>query len=68
MSDHIENIEIKNFKSIRHQKIENCKRINVFIGYPNVGKSAILEAIALFSYLQNNFSVPINKLNKSSKL
>lgn len=34
----IETIEIKNFKSIRHQRIEGCKRINVFIGYPNVGK------------------------------
>ncbi|MDQ6762489.1 MAG: AAA family ATPase [Bacteroidota bacterium] len=45
----INNIEIKNFKSIRHQKIEGCKRINVFIGYPNVGKSNILEALSLFS-------------------
>lgn len=44
----IDNIEIKNFKSIRHQKIEGCKRINVFIGYPNVGKSNILEALSLF--------------------
>lgn len=44
----IENIEIKNFKSIRHQKIEGCKKINVFIGYPNVGKSNILEALSLF--------------------
>ena len=45
----IDNIEIKNFKSIRHQKIEGCQRINVFIGYPNVGKSNILEALSLFS-------------------
>ncbi len=45
----INNIEIKNFKSIRHQKIDGCKRINVFIGYPNVGKSNIIEAIGLFS-------------------
>lgn len=45
----INNIEIKNFKSIRHQKIEGCNRINVLIGYPNVGKSNILEAIGLFS-------------------
>lgn len=45
----IDNIEIKNFKSIRHQKIEGCKRVNVFIGYPNVGKSNILEALSLFS-------------------
>jgi predicted ATP-dependent endonuclease of OLD family len=45
----IRNIEIKNFKSIRHQKIEDCKRINVFIGYPNTGKSNLLEALSLFS-------------------
>jgi AAA15 family ATPase/GTPase len=45
----IDNIEIKNFKSIRHQKIEGCKKINVFIGYPNVGKSNILEALSLFA-------------------
>jgi hypothetical protein len=45
----IKNIEIKNFKSIRHQKIEDCRRINVFIGYPNVGKTNILEAIGLYT-------------------
>lgn len=48
----IDNIEIKNFKSIRHQKIEGCKRINVFIGYPNVGKSNILEAISLLTFIR----------------
>ena len=48
----IDIIEIKNFKSIRHQKIEGCKRINVFIGYPNVGKSNILEALSLFGLLE----------------
>jgi AAA15 family ATPase/GTPase len=50
--EHIKNIEIKNFKSIRHQVIDGCKRINVFIGYPNVGKSNILEAIGLYSSFQ----------------
>jgi len=49
---YLDTIEIKNFKSIRHQKIEGCKRINLFIGYPNVGKSNILEALGLFSYLK----------------
>jgi AAA15 family ATPase/GTPase len=46
--NYIDNIEIKNFKSIRHQKIEGCRRINVFIGYPNVGKSNLIEALSLF--------------------
>lgn len=50
----INNIEIKNFKSIRHQKIEGCKRINIFVGPPNVGKSNILEALGLFSVNTNN--------------
>src|SRR5258708_11995010 len=48
----IKNIEIKNFKSIRHQKIDGCKKINVFIGYPNVGKSNILEPIGLYTSLR----------------
>ena len=55
----IDNIEIKNFKSIRHQKIEGCRRINVFIGYPNVGKSNILEALSLGSLELNNAGRPI---------
>jgi predicted ATPase len=45
----IKTIEIKNFKSIRHQKIEGCRRINVFVGHPNVGKSNVLEALSNFS-------------------
>jgi AAA15 family ATPase/GTPase len=49
----IKNIEIKNFKSIRHQKIEDCRRINVFVGYPNTGKSNILEAIGLYSVIRD---------------
>ncbi len=46
----IDNIEIKNFKSIRYAEIKDCKRINVFIGYPNVGKSNILEALSTIQY------------------
>lgn len=48
----IKDIEIKNFKSIRHLKIQDCRRVNVFIGYPNTGKSNLLEAIGLFSSLR----------------
>ena len=48
MANWIHDIEIKNFKSIRHVRVEDCRRINVFIGYPNVGKSNILEALSLF--------------------
>lgn len=46
----IKTLEIKNFKSIKNLKL-NCKRINVFIGEPNTGKSNILEAIGVLSHL-----------------
>jgi AAA15 family ATPase/GTPase len=36
----IKNLEIKNFKSVKHLKLD-CKRINLFIGEPNTGKSNI---------------------------
>ena len=47
MQNNITNLEISNFKSIKNIKMD-CKRINVLIGRPNVGKSNILEALSLF--------------------
>ncbi len=44
----IKTLEIKNFKSIKHLKLD-CKRVNVFIGKPNTGKSNILESVGIFS-------------------
>ncbi len=41
-------IQISNFKSIKEMKID-CERVNIFIGEPNVGKSNILESLALVS-------------------
>jgi AAA15 family ATPase/GTPase len=46
----IKELEITNFKSIKHTKLIN-KRINIFIGEPNTGKSNILEALGLASAL-----------------
>ncbi|HPJ13831.1 MAG TPA: AAA family ATPase [Spirochaetota bacterium] len=51
----ISQLSIKNFKSIRNLEID-CKKINLFIGEPNTGKSNILEAMGLLSwccYLNN---------------
>jgi len=45
----IHKLEIKNFKSIKHLQLD-CKRVNVFIGKPNTGKSNILESIGIFSF------------------
>lgn len=44
----INNITVKNFKSLKSVTLSDCRRINVLIGRPNVGKSNILEALALF--------------------
>ena len=44
----IKNLEIENFKSIKHLKLD-CKKINLFIGEPNTGKSNILETLGIFS-------------------
>ena len=56
MFDHL---EIKNFKSVEHLDIE-CRRVNILIGEPNTGKSNILEALGLISYVGH--SSPPNDL------
>ncbi len=48
MPQFIENIYIENFKSAKHVSLTDCKRINLLIGKPNVGKSNLLEALSLF--------------------
>jgi len=45
----IKNISIKNFKSIKDLEFK-AKRINLFIGKPNTGKSNILEALGIFTF------------------
>lgn len=49
MEHFIKELDIVNFKSIKHLKLTDFRRINLFIGRPNVGKSNILEALSLFS-------------------
>ncbi|HOD54724.1 MAG TPA: AAA family ATPase [Candidatus Cloacimonadota bacterium] len=44
----INQVNIKNFKSIKDITF-SCKKLNVFIGEPNSGKSNILEAMSLQS-------------------
>ena len=54
-------VKIHNFKSIANLELEDCRRINLFIGYPNVGKSNVLEALSLFSLPYLNEGENINK-------
>ncbi len=46
----IQELEIHNFKSIKDLTLP-CKRFNIFIGEPNTGKSNILEALGLVSFV-----------------
>jgi len=46
----ITTLNIERFKSIRTLEL-SCRRVNVFIGEPNTGKSNILEALGLLSWL-----------------
>lgn len=64
MAEFIHEITITNFKSIRDLEIQDCNRINLFIGKPNVGKSNILEALSTFSipYLRENSSRKLSHL------
>jgi hypothetical protein len=55
MENRINRLEIENFKSIKKLQLD-CKRVNIFIGKPNVGKSNILEALSLLgaAYAQDD--------------
>lgn len=58
----LQSLVIKNFKSIKNLHLE-CKRVNLFIGDPNSGKSNILEAFGLL-----NFCADRTKSNSNSSL
>ena len=47
----IETLEIRNFKSIKELRLP-CKRFNLFIGEPGAGKSNLLEALGLLSFIE----------------
>jgi len=54
----IQQLSIKNFKSVKDLQV-SCKKLNVFIGEPNSGKSNIIEALSLQS--QNAMGKELNK-------
>src|SRR5271169_3280437 len=51
----ISHLKIEHFKSIESLDID-CNQINIFIGEPNTGKSNILEALALFTFVDQSFN------------
>lgn len=60
----IKSLYINNFKSIKLVELFDCRRINVLIGRPNVGKSNILEALAMFDvpYMVNSRNKSLSNL------
>jgi AAA15 family ATPase/GTPase len=69
MTNFLNTLSIENFKSIKNMAFD-CKRINVFIGEPNVGKSNILEAISLLNsnYYRTNPLELLRKLIRHEEL
>lgn len=60
----ITHLKICNFRSIKNCTLSDLRRINLFIGKPNTGKSNIIEALSLFSlpYLKENAAKKLTNL------
>lgn len=54
----IKKLHIQNFKSLKDVSFD-CRRVNVFLGKPNVGKSNILEAVTL---LDKNYCASLGQV------
>ena len=67
MANFFNSVHIANFKSLKSVTLSDCKRINLLIGKPNVGKSNILEAIGLFG-IPHFIPEKYNKLNIFTRL
>lgn len=50
----INKLIVKNFKSLKDFEIA-CRKVNIFIGEPNTGKSNILESLGFFSFVAGYF-------------
>ncbi len=57
MSLVLDSLEIKNFRAFRHLRIEKLGRVNLIVGKNNVGKTSLLEALALFASKGEPFTV-----------
>lgn len=44
-----ESLEVKGFRGFEHLQIKHLGRINLIVGKNNVGKSSLLEALALYA-------------------
>ena len=61
----IKEIEISNFRSIKHQVTNNIENVLVLIGKNNSGKSALLQAINAF---WGNYSIDEDDFYKNQDI
>lgn len=45
----LDSLEIRNFRTFRHLKMERLARVNLIVGENNVGKTTLLEALQLYA-------------------
>jgi AAA15 family ATPase/GTPase len=54
----LNSLEIRNYRNLKHLKIDKLGRVNLIVGKNNTGKSSVLEALILFfSYSLLSFLV-----------
>jgi predicted ATPase len=64
----IREVEIRNFKSIRRLRLA-CRRINLFVGPPDAGKSNLLESLGMFGLADDPAALPaIARCRKMAEL
>ena len=56
-NQHIENLKISNFKCFKELEVSNIGRVNLIGGKNNVGKTAFLEAVELFTSPRQPFEL-----------
>ena len=49
----LNSLEIRNYRNLKHLKIDKLGRVNLIVGKNNTGKSSVLEALILFFYYDN---------------
>ena len=52
-----ESIRIQNFRGLKDLTIENLGRVNLLVGANNVGKTSVLEALALLRACQEGTEI-----------
>lgn len=67
ISTHFSKIEISDYKFLSGLTFNNLKRINIFAGNNNVGKTSLLESIFLLCY-QNSFSGLYEVIRRRGKI